>query len=422
MAIFLRRRTFISRALLLTVVAGLLLPSSLKTDAAAPPEVQNAITEKSLELQEISSKIRETQKNLEETQGQRKTLQRELGKIDASINQLTLGIKSSELLLDKLGLEVESLGYDITDIEKSIESKKDAILKTMQEIQEKDDETPLVILLKNQTLTASVFELQTLLDLNTGLEAAVFSLKQARSDLDRNLTDTTQKKNAIAEENKNLRNKKIIIDDAKRDKQTILTQTKNQERLYQKSLTELEKKQADIAAQIESLERELRGTINTGVLPAKRAGVLGMSVAGGALTQEYGATEFARYGYKGKWHNGVDFGAPIGTPVMAAEDGRVVAVGNQDRYCYRGAYGKFIAISHDNNLTTVYAHLSLQSAKEGSVVTRGQIIGYVGRTGYATGPHLHLTVYASPTFRISASKTCGPKMPYGGDLNPLDYL
>jgi murein DD-endopeptidase MepM/ murein hydrolase activator NlpD len=106
---------------------------------------------------------------------------------------------------------------------------------------------------------------------------------------------------------------------------------------------------------------------------------------------------------------------------MAADSGTVVATGDQDKYCYRGAYGRFIVIQHANGLTTLYAHLSKIAVSKGDTVSRGQTIGYVGSTGYATGPHLHFTVFSSPTFSMGGSKTCGP-MPHGGDLNPLNYL
>ena len=117
----------------------------------------------------------------------------------------------------------------------------------------------------------------------------------------------------------------------------------------------------------------------------------------------------------------MDFGVPLGTSILASEEGTVLAVGNQDSYCYRGAYGKFVVIEHKNNLTTLYAHLSQYGVKKGDVVKRGQVIGYSGKTGYATGPHLHFTVFAGPTFYMGPSKVCGP-MPFGGDLNPMGYL
>ncbi len=390
--------------------------------AAAPTELQTAINQKSKEFQEISSKILETQKNLETAQGQRKSLQHELGKIDTTINSLTLNIKSSEVLLDKLGLEIDYLAYDIGDITETIDRREEAILKTLQALQSRGHDSPLTILLKNETLTDSVSEMQNLLDLNNGLESELNALKQAKENLANKLQDTSSKKKNIEVEHKNLQSKKVILADTKKEKQTILVQTKNQEQAYQKSLSELEKKQTEIALQIETLEKQLRQNIDTSALPSKRSGVLGEPVLNSRLTQEYGATKFAQYGYRGKWHNGIDYGAPVGTPILAAESGRVIAVGDQDRYCYRGAYGKFIVIAHDNNLTTLYAHLSLSAVSENAKVERGQVIGYVGRSGYATGPHLHFTVYASPTVKIAPSKSCGPKMPYGGDLNPLDYL
>lgn len=83
-------------------------------------------------------------------------------------------------------------------------------------------------------------------------------------------------------------------------------------------------------------------------------------------------------------HRGVDYAAPSGTPIMAAGDGRISFAGNQ-----RG-YGRTIIIDHGSGNTTLYAHMSrLGQYKTGQRVRQGQVIGYVGMTGLATGPHLH---------------------------------
>ena len=90
---------------------------------------------------------------------------------------------------------------------------------------------------------------------------------------------------------------------------------------------------------------------------------------------------------KKEWrqHKGVDFGAPTGTAVKATSDGKVEFVGGQ-----RG-YGNVIQLSHRNDISTVYAHLSRFAAglRAGETVEQGETIGYVGQTGWATGPHLH---------------------------------
>lgn len=88
-------------------------------------------------------------------------------------------------------------------------------------------------------------------------------------------------------------------------------------------------------------------------------------------------------------HLGVDYAAPTGTPVKAAGDGVVVETG------YKGGYGKTIVLKHDDKYTTLYGHLSKYASnlREGQTVQQGQIIGYVGQTGFATGPHLHYEIH-----------------------------
>lgn len=84
-------------------------------------------------------------------------------------------------------------------------------------------------------------------------------------------------------------------------------------------------------------------------------------------------------------HKGVDYAAPSGTPVRATGDGKAVFVG------LRGGYGNAIELQHGNRFSTLYGHLSrfASSLRPGSRVHQGQVIGYVGQTGLATGPHLH---------------------------------
>ncbi len=88
----------------------------------------------------------------------------------------------------------------------------------------------------------------------------------------------------------------------------------------------------------------------------------------------------------GTWkkHEGVDFAAPTGTPIHAASDGVVDFAGVQN------GYGNVVILKHANNIATVYGHMSrFAGLRKGNKVTQGEVIGYVGMTGWATGPHLH---------------------------------
>ena len=84
-------------------------------------------------------------------------------------------------------------------------------------------------------------------------------------------------------------------------------------------------------------------------------------------------------------HRGVDYAAPTGTPIKSSGDGKIIFSGT------KGGYGKAVIVQHGQNYTTLYAHMSRfkSGIKRGSRVQQGQTIGYVGSSGYATGPHLH---------------------------------
>ncbi|MEK9183687.1 MAG: M23 family metallopeptidase, partial [Patescibacteria group bacterium] len=109
--------------------------------------------------------------------------------------------------------------------------------------------------------------------------------------------------------------------------------------------------------------------------------------------------------------------------------GVVEDIGNTDtiKGCY--SYGKWALIRHSNGLSTLYAHLSLIKVKKGQNVAMGETVGYSGSTGYATGPHLHFTVYATQGVKVikfENSVNCRnaviPVADKKAYLNPLSYL
>lgn len=124
-----------------------------------------------------------------------------------------------------------------------------------------------------------------------------------------------------------------------------------------------------------------------GECAGNRKGLMKTPVDGARLSSGFGHRHHPVLGYT-KHHKGVDFACPIGTPIMAAGDGVV------ERFGSYGAYGNYILIRHNNGYKTAYAHLSryAKDLRKGMHVQQGKIIGYVGKTGRATGPHLHYEV------------------------------
>ncbi len=134
-------------------------------------------------------------------------------------------------------------------------------------------------------------------------------------------------------------------------------------------------------------------------------------VDGARLTSGYGMRYHPILGYN-KLHRGVDFGAPSGTPVMAAGHGTI------EKAEWFGGYGRYVRVRHANSYSTAYAHLSrfARGIKPGVRVRQGQLIGYVGTTGRSTGPHLHYEVMV----KSKQINPMGVKLPTGRNLAGAD--
>ena len=106
----------------------------------------------------------------------------------------------------------------------------------------------------------------------------------------------------------------------------------------------------------------------------------------GRISSRFGMRRHPILGYR-RMHSGMDFRARHGTPIVAVTDGRVTSAGRA------GGCGNAVKLSHGNNLSTRYCHMSRMAVRRGQNVRRGQVIGYVGSTGLSTGPHLHYEMY-----------------------------
>ncbi len=166
-----------------------------------------------------------------------------------------------------------------------------------------------------------------------------------------------------------------------------------------------EKAEKDLARQ----SRVISNMINSELRKTSKDGSVRVSVTGGfirpvpgKITSPYGTRVHPIFKRK-IYHSGVDIGAPYGTSIRAANSGRVMFVG------WYSGYGKTIIINHGNingiPTVTLYAHMSQTLVRQGANVAKGAVIGRVGTTGYATGPHLHFEVRQK-----------------GNPVNPLNFV
>jgi murein DD-endopeptidase MepM/ murein hydrolase activator NlpD len=110
-----------------------------------------------------------------------------------------------------------------------------------------------------------------------------------------------------------------------------------------------------------------------------------------------------------KFHAGLDFSAPQGTPIYATADGRVTTAGNRSN-----GYGNHVIINHGFGYETLYGHMVRVKVRNGQQVKRGEVIGWVGSTGKSTGPHLHYEVQ-------KGGRNIDPIYFFYNDLTPEQY-
>jgi murein DD-endopeptidase MepM/ murein hydrolase activator NlpD len=163
----------------------------------------------------------------------------------------------------------------------------------------------------------------------------------------------------------------------------VLEDVRSRKAEFQKEIAELQAESSSITAFLKARQA------GQGVTPSG-SGVLASPIPGAPITSNFGSRYHPIF-HEWRQHTGIDFGAAAGTAIRAAADGAVAFAGA------RGGYGQTTIIDHGGSLATLYAHQSALLVRPGQTVTRGQVIGRVGSTGYSTGPHLHFEVRVSGT-------------------------
>ena len=246
-------------------------------------------------------------------------------------------------------------------------------------------------------------DIDNIISVREKVQKKIIELKQTKGELEDTRTSTVQAKNELVSLKQKLADQKKIVDQNTVEKNKLLKQTKNNEANYQKLLKDRLAKKDAFEKEINDYESQLKYILDPNKLPGK--GVLSWPLDYIYVTSPFGS----RWG---SVHNGLDLRASVGTPVKSASDGVVAGTGNTDLQCNGVSFGKFILIKYDNGLATTYGHLSLVKVTTGQRVSRGEIVGYSGSSGYSTGPHLHIGMYPKDAIDVKSipSKSCPGKI------------
>ncbi|PJA36975.1 MAG: hypothetical protein CO183_00600 [Candidatus Zambryskibacteria bacterium CG_4_9_14_3_um_filter_42_9] len=418
-----------------TVLLVSLLITPFIIGAADPTELEKEIEQVQREREILIEEQKKLQVELEAVNKETRSLGSAVKSLDATKLKLAKDISITQSKITLTDLTIRSLESTVSEKEQQIFAHRAAIVNTILAFSDYDSRPLILELLSSSSLSDVWRDRSQLEGLSNRLEDEIGALRETRNIL--NLEK--EQKERVKKEQLSLRGQlngqKLVVDENKKAKEKLLIETKNVESQYQKMLALNIARQKEFEEDLFRLESELRIFLDPTLIPSSRPGLISWPLQKVFITQRFGRTSASGRLYASGTHNGVDFRATQGTPVMAVLGGVVEGTGNTDEQNGCGSYGRWILIKHPNGLTSIYAHLSASLVTTGKIVSAGEVIGYSGGmpgvfgSGYSTGPHLHLGLFASQGVSIrkfESSRGCKqvfvPIADIKAYLDPLSYL
>ena len=389
--------------------------------AQTAQEIRDKIDQKSADIAKLEEQIRIYQIELDGLGKQKNSLSSSIKQLDLTKKKLVIDITVTQNKIDRTNLKIQSLNFDIGNKESSIGNNIDSISLGIRRTNEFEESSLLEIILSVNNFTVIWNDIDNIIALREKIREKILELKQVKIELEDTRKETIDAKNELTMLKSKLGDQQKIVVQNTNEKNKLLAQTKNSEANYQKLVKDQLAKKLAFEKELEGFESQLKFILDPSKIPSGR--VLSWPLDSIFVTSPYAP----RWG---GFHRGTDFRASIGTPVKAVADGIVKGVGDTDICCPGASFGKWVFIEHNNGLSSTYAHLSLSKVTVGQQVARGAVIAYSGNTGSSTGPHLHLSLYASSGVKVDsfASKSyigktlTQPISATNAYLDPMFYL
>lgn len=238
------------------------------------------------------------------------------------------------------------------------------------------------------------------------LEAVALEIQSAQAEL-------ADEKAGLDDQRAALSASQAELDEKSAEANRLLDQLNDDAERMRELQAEYEAKESEISSDIAAKEKEYTEALKKEEEAQKNNGSSGSGSSGGGggggswgYPLPYRATVTSAYGWrthpitgKQSFHNGVDLAAGSGTAIYAVRSGTVTTA------TYSSVYGYYVTVNHGDGYSSLYAHMTDYVVSNGQYVEKGQLLGYVGSTGWSTGPHLHFTIYYN-----------------GSTVNPMDYI
>ncbi len=369
-----------------------------------------------LQIEEANNQIDALDKEIKQYQSQISTTSQQKNTLANIIKELTLTksklLKEKEQIQKKIsatGLVIDNISGDISEKEKSINISKESLSQMIKTLNQNDNIPMIERLLSKNTFIDFSRDYNNILSVNEKITENIKDISLVKRELQSSKSIKENEQKNLHTLKNDLINKEQVVVITKKEKDSLLSQTKNKEAEYQRLLAEKIKIRDAFDKALEDYEAQLKFILNPKLLPKEGSGVLSFPLNYILVTSPYGdrCVNFS-WGKSCKFHYGMDFRAPVGTEVKAMSSGVVEGTGDTDLACKGASFGKWVFIRYNNGLSSTYGHLSVIKSTVGQKVSAGDIVGLSGNTGSSTAPHLHISVYASDGVKVDTvpSKSC----------------
>lgn len=424
-------------ALTLVLALGCTLEPQFSS-AETVEELNEQIDDYADKIKQIEREIEEQRKLINSTSAKAGEIQSQINALNATKKKLQGDISRTQNVIKQSDLNIRKIDLEVASKEEQIVTSQKGLAASMRSLNRFSDVPLIEMMLDADSISDFMMQVAQVQTFKEALIDKKYELLNLNRELEQKRQEEERAKAASEKEKLILAGQQQTIVSTQNEQSSLLAVTKGEQARYEAVLKEKERQHEEFEALVRDIESKIQIMIDPASFPEASKGVLVWPLANIIITQQFGGTDFAAQNpgiYGRPYHPGTDFGVPVGTKVMSVSGGTVRGSGNTDAYpgCY--AWGKWLLVDHDNGLSSMYAHLSSVLVSNGQRVEAGEVIALSGNTGVSTGPHLHLTIYASQGVKIgkygtykpggagcAATDASGPFADLSAYLDPMTYL
>ena len=401
-------------SLLAGIMAGVMLLSlifsilpmtvSAATSAEIKKEIEKLEDEQMdiwMEMDELEAAQNDNWESTEEMVAQKDNIDQQINLLNTEIENINEQIRNYALLIAENQKELDQAEAMLEDLSE----------KNKERIRAMEEEGKLSywsVLFKASSFMDLIDRLNMIEEIQAADKRRLEELAQAADQVAEARTTLEEEKASLEGSRLELADAQAVLDEKRAEADAILTELNAKQRELVAMYEEYEAMEQALMQEIADMEKAYTEQKKKEDAAAKPSGGGSSSApsSGGWVTPCSYTVLTSAYGWRihpvtgnESFHSGVDLANVQGTPIYAAKSGTVTVSS------YSGVYGYYVQINHGDGFSTLYGHMTHDIVNVGQYVSAGQVIGYMGSTGWSTGPHLHFTIY------------------YNGDtVNPAEYI